>query len=90
LRRELERSARDVGRASERAGFARLPATHEEAQAVVKFAPVGSSFAALDFAANQTTATSEQLSQYRYVHFATHGVMNNEHPELSGLVLSLL
>ncbi len=87
---ELERSARDVGRAGERAGFARLPATREEAQAAVKFAPAGSSFAALDFAANQTTATSEQLSQYRYVHFATHGVMNNEHPELSGLVLSLL
>ena len=87
---ELERSARDVGRAGERAGFARLPATHEEAQAAVKFAPAGSSFAALDFAANQTTATSDELSQYRYVHFATHGVLNNEHPELSGLVLSLL
>ncbi len=87
---ELERSARDVGAAGERAGFARLPATREEAQAAVKFAPTGSSFTALDFAANQTTATSEELSQYRYVHFATHGVMNNEHPELSGLVLSLL
>ncbi len=87
---ELQRSARDVGGAGERAGFARLPATRAEAQAAVKFAPAGSSFTALDFAANQTTATSEQLSQYRYVHFATHGVLNNEHPELSGLVLSLL
>jgi CHAT domain-containing protein len=87
---ELERSARDVGIAGERAGFARLPATRAEAQAAVKFAPANSSLSALDFAANQTTATSEALSQYRYVHFATHGVLNNEHPELSGLVLSLL
>jgi CHAT domain-containing protein len=87
---ELERSARDVGIAGERAGFARLPATRAEAQAAVKFAPANSSLSALDFAANQTAATSEALSQYRYVHFATHGVLNNEHPELSGLVLSLL
>ncbi|MBL8203867.1 MAG: CHAT domain-containing protein [Blastocatellia bacterium] len=87
---ELERSARDVGIEGERAGFARLPATRAEAQAAVKFAPPNSSLTALDFAANQTTATSEALSQYRYVHFATHGVLNNEHPELSGLVLSLV
>jgi len=87
---ELERSARAVGIEGERAGFARLPATRAEAQAAVKFAPTNSSLTALDFAANQTTATSEALSQYRYVHFATHGVLNNEHPELSGLVLSLV
>ena len=44
---------------------------------------------ALDFAANQTTATSAELAQYRYVHFATHGLLNPMHPELSGIVLSL-
>jgi CHAT domain-containing protein len=30
------------------------------------------------------------LGQYRIVHFATHGLINSEHPELSGLVLSLV
>jgi CHAT domain-containing protein len=30
------------------------------------------------------------LGQYRIVHFATHGLINSEHPELSGLVLSLI
>ena len=45
---------------------------------------------ALDFQANRTTATSADLGQYRIVHFATHGLLNNEHPELSGLVLSLV
>ena len=27
------------------------------------------------------------LAQYRFVHFATHGLLNSTHPELSGLVL---
>jgi CHAT domain-containing protein len=29
------------------------------------------------------------LRDYRYIHFATHGLINNANPELSGLVLSL-
>jgi len=45
---------------------------------------------ALDFQANRETATSAELAQYRIVHFATHDLLNNEHPELSGLVLSLV
>jgi CHAT domain-containing protein len=86
---ELERSARALGE-DEREGFDRLPATRAEAQAAVRFAPAGTSRIALDFTANQSTATGGDLSQYRYVHFATHGLFNNEHPELSGLVLSLV
>lgn len=45
---------------------------------------------ALDFNANRVTATSSDLGQYRIVHFATHGLLNSEHPELSGIVLSLV
>jgi CHAT domain-containing protein len=33
---------------------------------------------------------SNELDQYRIVHFATHGIINNYHPELSGIVLSLV
>ena len=40
--------------------------------------------------ANRETATSPKLAQYRMVHFATHGLVNSQHPELSGLVLSLV
>jgi CHAT domain-containing protein len=36
------------------------------------------------------SATSRELSQYRIVHFATHGLLDSQHPELSGLVLSLV
>ena len=31
-----------------------------------------------------------RLGQYRFVHFATHGLLNSRHPELSGIVLSLV
>jgi CHAT domain-containing protein len=30
------------------------------------------------------------LANYRFVHFATHGLLNNFHPELSGIVLSMV
>jgi CHAT domain-containing protein len=45
---------------------------------------------ALDFEANRRMATSTALAKYRIVHFATHGILDNKHPELSGLVLSLI
>jgi hypothetical protein len=49
-----------------------------------------SSTAALDFRANLDTALSPDLSSYRYVHFAAHGLLNDARPELSGMVLSLV
>ncbi len=43
----------------------------------------------LGFDANLQFATSPELSNYNIVHFATHGILNSEQPELSGIVLSL-
>jgi CHAT domain-containing protein len=45
---------------------------------------------ALDFDANLATAKSPDLAQYRFLHFATHGFLDSAHPELSGIVLSLV
>jgi CHAT domain-containing protein len=45
---------------------------------------------AVDFDASRATAMSEELGKYRMIHFATHGLLNSEHPELSGLVFSLV
>jgi CHAT domain-containing protein len=39
----------------------------------------------VDFDASRATATSPELGQYRIVHFATHGLLNAAHPELSGI-----
>ncbi len=66
----------------------RLPFTRQEAEQIIPLLPAGAGMKALDFEANRATATSEQLSQYRYVHFATHGLADSERPELSTIVLS--
>jgi tetratricopeptide (TPR) repeat protein len=83
---ELERSARSF----HRDGFSRLIFSNEEAEFITSFAPKGSTLKATGFEANRQLAASRELGQYRIVHFATHGLINSEHPELSGLVLSLL
>jgi CHAT domain-containing protein len=48
------------------------------------------SLAAFDFTACQELALSTELGRYRYLHFATHGLLDNVRPELSGVALSLL
>ena len=83
---ELARSVRSFGRA----GFGRLVFSREEADSIVKLAPASSTLKATGFEANRPLAASGDLSRYRIVHFATHGLINSERPELSGLVLSLL
>ena len=67
----------------------RLLWTRVEAAQIMKVTPAGTGLLAQDFAANLTTALSPALAQYRIVHFATHAVSDSEHPERSGLVLSL-
>jgi CHAT domain-containing protein len=68
--------------------YPRLRFSRTEAQAIA--AASKGAFEALDFAAAKQTLTSRNLRGYRVLHFATHGVLNTEHPELSGLVLSLI
>ncbi len=87
----LTRSALDLGLS--RAGEIDLPRlryTRQEADAIKAAVPGTGALAALDFDASRTTATSEKLSDFRIVHFATHALANSEHPELSGLVFSLV
>ena len=86
----LERSLRDFPDAARRADLARLFFSRDEAEAILAAAPVNNTFKAVDFTASRATAISDDLSQYRFVHFATHGLLNAEHPELSGLVFSLV
>jgi CHAT domain-containing protein len=90
---DLTRSAADVGWEQERNGEVYLPRlqfTRQEANEITAVAPAGQSFKALDFKASRATAVSPNLANYRIVHFATHALLNNQHPELSGLVLSLV
>jgi CHAT domain-containing protein/Tfp pilus assembly protein PilF len=87
----LTRSLEDMnGTRQAGAGLSRLAFSRREAAAIMAVTKPGAGMEALDFEASRETATSKDLSQYRIVHFATHGLLDNEHPELSGLVLSLV
>jgi CHAT domain-containing protein len=66
----------------------RLPATGDEAKQILALVPASESLSKLGFAANRQVVESGVLEQYRIVHFATHGQLNDEHPELSGILLS--
>ncbi|WP_445246367.1 CHAT domain-containing protein [Microcoleus sp. OTE_8_concoct_300] len=70
--------------------FKRLNFTRKEAQIIQGLFPANSRTESLDFAASRATATNPNLSQYKIIHFATHGFANSAHPELSGIVMSLV
>ncbi|MBD2580234.1 CHAT domain-containing protein [Oscillatoria sp. FACHB-1406] len=69
--------------------LSRLPFTKQEADNILAFVPSDLATEAIGFSANRNLAISDNLSQYRIIHFATHGLANSKNPELSGLVLSL-
>ena len=83
---DLARSAGDTGIE----GFERLRFTRQEAEAIIEVSGARQSLKALDFDASRATVENGGLDQYRIVHFATHGLLNSRHPELSGVVLSLV
>jgi len=71
-------------------GLTRLAHAAEEADAISAVAPWGSTMVAKGFDASRETAMSANLGQYQIVHFATHGFLDSEHPELSGIVLTMV
>jgi CHAT domain-containing protein len=89
-RSEIESSAGESGWESETLNTSRLPFTRKEATAITALVPAGERLEQLDFDASLASARSENLSHYRIVHFATHGFLNSRHPELSGIMLSLV
>jgi len=88
--RQLVKATEDTGVATEGMYVPRLPGTRQEAEQIVAMVRTAEGRLALDFAASRETATNAELSQYRYVHFSTHGLLNSVHPELSGVVFSLV
>ncbi|HEX7333356.1 MAG TPA: CHAT domain-containing protein [Pyrinomonadaceae bacterium] len=67
----------------------RLQATAVEAQAILQFAPRATARLESGFRANRKNLADKQLAQYRIVHLATHAMIDEHNPELSGIVLSL-
>lgn len=68
--------------------FERLRYTGREAKAILSLAGRRPALAASGAAANRMLLESGRLSDYRILHFATHGLLNEHYPELSSLALS--
>jgi len=89
-RRDLRKTPEEKADQSAEGGWPRLLFTRMEADAIIKAARSGRIKEALGFEANKALATSAELSSFKIVHFATHGIINSVYPELSGIVLSLV
>lgn len=72
-------------------GLGRLGFTRLEAEEILALVPRGEWLKAVGFEANLSLLTDERkLAPYRILHFATHGLLNSEYPELSGILLSMV
>jgi CHAT domain-containing protein len=79
------RDSAEFGRAEE---IPRLPQTRVEANRILGMVSSDQSLELTDFAANRTNLFNPQLQQFQIVHFATHALIDSEHPRLSGIFLS--
>lgn len=86
---DLATALRDVGVEPD-GKLRRLSYSLREANAIATVVQPEQFFRALNFKASRATVTGLELPKYRYIHFATHGFLDLEHPELSGIVLSMV
>lgn len=88
---DLSRALRDLGDMGD-ADFKleRLRHTASEADAITAAAEPGSWSKSVGFKARRAAVLTTDLSQFKIVHFATHGLLNAKNPELSGIVLSMV
>jgi CHAT domain-containing protein len=72
--------------------LARLAGTRNEAEQISKLAKTsgGQTDLWLDLDANEDNLGSRDLSKYAVIHVATHGLLNAERPQFTGVVLSLV
>ena len=77
-----QRNGRDLN-------LTRLPFTATEAKGILSLIPQENDrTSAFGFDASYDWITSPKISQYRYVHLATHGIFDNTNPALSSIILS--
>lgn len=72
--------------------LARLNGTRTEAEEIAQIirSSGGKADVWLDLEASETNVFKRDLKQYRVIHFATHGLLNSERPQFTGLALSLV
>lgn len=75
--------------ASHLGNLPRLPFSGHEAQRILALVDPEARLDARQFEATKSRILAGELEGYRRLHFAVHGLPNENHPELSGLALSL-
>jgi len=80
------------GAAMEGLPLARLNGTRIEADQISKLAKAsgGQADVWLDLDASEDNIDTRDVSKYRVIHVATHGLLNAERPQFTGVVLSLV
>ncbi len=79
---------RTAARPSPGVELGRLLSTSYEAQAIADLVPADRRLVASGFAASRAAVLGAPLADFRYLHFATHGLVDSRYPGLSALVLS--
>ncbi|MDX2030714.1 MAG: CHAT domain-containing protein [Blastocatellia bacterium] len=87
---DLEEASRDLRGDADPVALKRLPASRDEALAIADLVPAEKRLIALDFDASREKVLSGAVSQFRYLHFATHARVDDQYPQLSWLALSLV
>jgi len=90
----LESAVNDVSGEQPTGGMqlARLIGTRTEAEEIAKIARLGGSQPDtwMDLNASEDNVRSRDITNYRIVHVATHGLLDAERPQFTGVVLSLV
>jgi len=88
------RRSRDLNRAlQDSSGWQHipsLPGSRTEALSIQRIVGAANVRLALGFDATRQSVVNGSLAHNRLVHFATHGIVDTRHPEMSGLILSLV
>ena len=83
---EVTRSATDAGLGD----FPRLVYSRQEAEAIGRLLPMAQQWSVMDFDANLEAVRRLDWSRFTIAHFSTHALLDTVHPDLSGIVLSLV
>jgi CHAT domain-containing protein len=84
--RELTRALRDL---RDPQWIPNLPGSRNEALAIQQITGSARTRLVMGFDANREAVMAPSIARQRIIHFATHGMMDTRHPEMSGLVLSM-
>jgi CHAT domain-containing protein len=80
--------ARSAATAQRGPDLAALPYTRDEVLGIASLFPKNDTAVYLGAGASQQSVKAEALDRYRYIHFATHGILDESHPSRSGLALT--